>query len=90
MPFEWDEAKASSNLAKHGVAFADAVGVFEDERALTMGDSRDDEERFATVGMDCLGRVIVVVYTWRADRIRIISARSATKRERDTYAGGAS
>lgn len=88
MSFEWDEAKASSNLTKHGIAFADAVGVFEDELALTIRDDNDDEERHVTVGSDCLGRVLVVVFTWREDRIRIISARRATKPERKTYAGG--
>jgi uncharacterized DUF497 family protein len=61
--YEWDPAKTDVNRAKHGVDFADAVGVFEDERALTMEDTSTDEERFKTLGTDFLGRVLVVTYT---------------------------
>ena len=85
MEFEWDPQKAASNRRKHAVAFADAVGVFYDERALTMDDEHPDEERFITIGRDPLDRILVVVYCWRGNRIRIISARKATRRERQQY-----
>ncbi len=80
---EWDPAKGRLNARKHGVLFADAVGCLEDEGALTMRDSSaDDEERWVTMGMDAMGRVLVVVYTWRAESVRLIPARKATARER--------
>lgn len=85
MDFEWDPEKAASNLVKHGVDFADAVGVFFDPTALTVVDDHPDEERFATTGLDTLDRFLVVVYCWRDDRIRIISARKATRREHKQY-----
>ena len=82
---EWDSAKAAENLQKHGVDFADAVLVFEDEMALTMPDDDTDEQRHVTVGMDALGRVLVVVYVWRDEDPRLISARKATATERRQY-----
>ena len=87
--FEWDETKARANLRKHGVDFADAALVFEDEQAVTIEDaiSAVDEQRYLTVGMDALGRVLVVAYTWRHDRIRIVSARQASPAERRQYGG---
>ncbi len=85
MPFEWDQQKALSNVQKHRVRFADAVAVFDDPKALTIDDPVEEEQRFATVGLDTLARVLVVVYTWRGDSIRIISARKATRRERAEY-----
>jgi uncharacterized protein len=85
--FEWDELKALANWRKHGVDFADAVSVLEDDLALTIEDDEPaDEGRFVTIGSDPLGRVLVVVYTWRGGRARIISARKATRRERHSYA----
>ena len=86
--YEWDAKKASSNLRRHGVDFADAAAVFEDESALTIDDDDLDEKRFVTIGMDALARVLVVVYTWRGDTIRMISARDATPTERRKYAEG--
>jgi uncharacterized DUF497 family protein len=83
--FEWDEHKAVSNLQKHGIAFADAVSAVEDHLALTIPDDFSGEGRFVTVGTDLLGRTLVVVYAWRGDRVRIVSARRATRRERRTY-----
>lgn len=84
--FEWDEEKAAANLRKHGVDFADAVLVFEDDLALTMEDPDSEREaRFITMGHDPYGRVLVVVYTWRGERIRLISARKATGKERRRY-----
>jgi hypothetical protein len=59
--------------------------VFYDELAVTIRDDAIEEERFITLGMDALARVLVVVYTWRGDRIRMISARKATRRERHRY-----
>jgi uncharacterized protein len=85
--FEWDSAKAATNYQKHGVHFADAIGVFNDDLAITIDDTSTNEERFKTLGMDFLGRVLVVVYTYRGDKIRVISAREATARQRATYHG---
>ena len=88
MDFEWDEEKAKENLEKHGVDFADAVTAFEDMMALTMPDpASEEEERFVTLGTDALERLLVIAYTWREDRIRLISARKATRRERRQYEG---
>lgn len=83
--FEWDPRKAASNARKHGVRFADAVSVLEDERAVTVPDNAGEEQRWVTIGIDCLGRVLTVVYTWRRDNIRVISARKATSREQRQY-----
>lgn len=86
MRFEWDPAKNRANVAKHGVDFADAVAVFEDDLALTRPDvEARGEPRFVTVGQDAFGRFLVVVFTERGSRVRIISARSATKQERRSY-----
>lgn len=86
MNYQWGPNKAQSNLDKHNVDFADAVGVFEDAWALTIEEQYvNNEPRFVTLGMDFLGRVLVVVYTYRGDDIRLISARRATKRQRRTY-----
>jgi uncharacterized DUF497 family protein len=84
--FEWDPAKAKSNQEEHGVDFADAVQVFDNpylsqEHTDAMGD-----QVFVALGMDNLGRLLVVVYTYRKDKIRLISARKATKREGKEYA----
>jgi uncharacterized DUF497 family protein len=87
--YEWDENKAAENLRKHSVDFADAVGALEDEFALTLRDPLSGgEERFVTLGLDPLGRLLAVVYTWRGESIRIISAREATRRERRNYEEG--
>jgi uncharacterized DUF497 family protein len=84
--YEWDPSKARLNVAKHRVRFGDAVAVFEDERALTVRDlSFQDEDRWITVGQDVLGRVVVVVYEWRGENLRVISARLATPRELEQY-----
>jgi uncharacterized DUF497 family protein len=87
MTYDWDPAKAITNLRKHSVDFADAATVFADDYALTIPDDYPDEERFVTIGMDALGRILVVVFTWRGQRIRIISARKAESHERKQYAG---
>jgi uncharacterized DUF497 family protein len=83
--FEWDPNKAASNLRKHGVRFAEAVVALEDHAALSMPDDNSREERFVALGMDSLGRILVVIYAFRDARIRVISARKATRRERSQY-----
>lgn len=88
MAFQWDAAKARRNLLKHGVDFADAVGAFEDPRALTLADPHPREERFATLGMDLRLRLLVVSWVSRGEAIRIISARRATTSERRQYREG--
>jgi uncharacterized DUF497 family protein len=83
---EWDPAKAASNLEKHGVDFADAAVALEDPLALTMRDpASEGEERFISLAMDPLGQLLVVVFTTRGERTRLISARQATSRERRQY-----
>jgi uncharacterized DUF497 family protein len=88
MRYQWDRNKALTNLNKHGVDFADAVSVFSDELAITIFDDRFEEERFITIGIDLLSRILVVVYTMRDDEIRLISARKATRNERRQYEEG--
>ena len=85
MNYEWDPKKSAANLRKHGIGFAEAVVVFQDDRALTIEDQHSDEERFIRLGMDAKERILVVVYTWREECVRIISARQATPREREKY-----
>lgn len=86
MGYQWDPKKAALNLKSHGVDFADAVGVLEDDWALTIEEQEvEGELRFVTIGMDFLARVLVVVYTYRGNDLRLISARPAIKRERQIY-----
>ena len=85
--FEWDPNKDRLNRRKHGVAFADTFAVFEDPNALTRDDDEHGEERHVTMGMDCFDRLLVVVYTWRDESIRIISARKANRSEVRQYEG---
>jgi uncharacterized DUF497 family protein len=88
--FEWDPAKATANLRKHGVGFDEARTVFEDEEALLIPDPDHSvgEERFVLLGMSHVARVLVVVHCERdaGQVIRIISARKADRTERATYA----
>ena len=88
MDAEWDPAKARANLRKHGFRFADAVTALEDAKALSIRDEREEEERWITIGLDSLARVLVVVHTWRGDRVRVISARPATRKEARQYEEG--
>ena len=83
--FELDIKKAHTNRKKHGIDFTDAVFVLEDEHALTICEHHMGEERMITIGKDCLSRILVVVWTLRCKRIRIISARKATLKERNQY-----
>ena len=85
MDFEWNRDKAAINLKKHRIDFADAATVFDDLNAITIENPGHDEFRFITIGMDAYGRLVVVVYTWRGEKIRIISARKATKQEQKYY-----
>jgi hypothetical protein len=88
MSYTWDPEKARSNRRKHGVDFADAVGVFEDPFALTASDPHPHEARFATLGRDFLDRIVVVVWTHDEGNIRPIMARRATPRQRRAYSEG--
>jgi uncharacterized DUF497 family protein len=83
---EFDPAKARANLAKHRVSFAHAEQALRDPSAVTIEDpDAQGERRFVTLGMDALGRILVVVYTPRGDRIRLISARKASRGEVGQY-----
>lgn len=83
--YEWDPRKAAANLSRHQIDFADAVSVFEDDSAITMHDDHPDEDRYLILGKDARDRVLVVVFTYRDERVRIISARKATRAEADEY-----
>jgi uncharacterized DUF497 family protein len=85
--FEWDINKADSNLSKHGVSFEEAMTVFGDIQAATGFDPAHSivEDRYLTMGLSNDGRLLVVSHTDRGDRIRIISARPATRRESKVY-----
>jgi uncharacterized DUF497 family protein len=86
--FEWDEAsKAGINYRKHGIRMPEAIPVFDDPYAITITDdeSAPDEQRFVTLGVGAMGRLLVVVYSWRGDTIRIISARRAEAHEIEQY-----
>jgi uncharacterized protein len=87
MSLEWDPRKAESNYRKHGVRFAEAEPVFEDDFAITIPDdeSDPDEKRFVSIGTGAKGRVLVVVYVHRGQNIRLISARAAEPQECRVY-----
>ena len=92
MRIEWDPPKAKANLRAHGVSFAEAVTVLDDDFALTREDpGADDEPRFVTLGLSDIGNLLVVVYMYReADSLRVISAWKANKRQRMLYDKGRS
>ena len=85
--FDWDDGKARSNWAKHGVSFEEATMVFADPLAMTLDDPDHSigEDRYITFGLSDFGRLLVVCHTDDEDVIRIISARTATPRERRSY-----
>lgn len=87
LSFEWDPDKSELNLRKHRISFEEASTVFADPLAVTIydPDHSDDEDRFITLGLSDRNRVIVVSFTDREDRIRLISARVASRRERKQY-----
>ena len=86
LDFEWDDDKAAANVRKHGVSFEQAALAFRDLFAVEWLDMREGygEERIILVGTS-QGQILAVVYTEREERIRIISARRATKHEKDIY-----
>jgi uncharacterized protein len=89
MEVEWDPNKAKINLEKHGVRFSDAEAVLYDPNALSLEDTTaQGEQRFVVIGLDHLWRLLVVIYTERGDRIRLISARQAIRSERLKYESG--
>ena len=85
--FEWDDAKAVSNLKKHDVSFEEGATIFNDAMIATISDPdhSKDEERFISIGVSVQGRLLVVVHTEREERIRLISCRKATSGERKLY-----
>ncbi len=90
MLFEWDQDKARQNLIKHGVSFDEASTVFHDKLSITIPDPlhSEDEDRFVLLGHSENNRLVVVIHTDRNNRIRIISARLATGKERKRYEEG--
>lgn len=90
MEFEWDNEKAVANLRKHGVSFEEASTVFGDALAITFNDPVHSvgEHRFLTFGVSLTGVLLVVSFAERGRRIRIISARKATRTERKIYEKG--
>ena len=88
--FEWDAAKAAENARKHGVSFEDAASVFGDPLAATISDPDHSttERRFVTIGNAATRKLVVVVHTDRADKVRLISARPATRAEKKKYEEG--
>lgn len=89
LTFEWDEEKAASNFEKHGISFQAASTVFKDSLSLTISNPRHsfEEQRFVTIGEAVGQEILVVAPTQRDARVRIISAREATRKERRDYAG---
>ncbi|MCY3021165.1 MAG: BrnT family toxin [Planctomycetota bacterium] len=88
--FEWDPYKAQLNIAEHGASFDEAMTVFGDPLAVTVydPDHSEEEDRFITLGSSNRQRLLVVVHCDRGDAIRIISARVATRREREEHEEG--
>ena len=87
LEFEWDSEKARRNLRKHSVTFREGMMVFNDEFALTYSDDAHSrhEQRFLTLGLSDVGRVLVISHTMVGEKVRLISARKATRRERELY-----
>lgn len=85
--FEWDDEKAESNLKKHRVSFDEAATIFNDPNIATIPDPdhSEDEERFVSIGRSVITRLLTVIHTFRLTRIRLISARKATKAEKKRY-----
>jgi len=90
--FEWDPQKAAANIKRRRLSFDEAATVLEDPLSSTYPDDAhsEDETRFVTIGASHRGRILVVAHTERNDTIRIISARRATRREREFYEQGKS
>ena len=90
MQFEWDENKAKQNLSKHGVYFEEAKTIFDDPLYIDFydPDHSDNEERYLIVGQSNRGRILILSYTERGNKIRLISAREVTPKERKAYEQG--
>lgn len=90
MKFDWDETKAATNLSKHGVSFEEARTVFDDAFYIDFydPDHSDHEDRYILIGTSQQGRLLMMSYTDRGDVIRLISAREATRAEREVYEEG--
>ena len=90
LKFEWDTAKANANLRKHGVSFEEAASIFGDPLALTFPDPDHSvgEKRWVSFGVSNQDRLVVAVHVERGRSIRIISARKATRHEREIYEQG--
>ena len=85
---EWDPNKARSNVLKHGVDFADAAVALGDPHSITVEDpDAAEESRYVTMGIDPNGRILITVFTYREQSIRIVSSRKASRRERRDYEG---
>jgi uncharacterized DUF497 family protein len=87
MEFEWNKEKAAINLAKHGVSFEEAKTVFDDLLYVDFydPDHSTDEHRYLIIGASQHGRLLLISYTERDNKVRLISAREATRTERETY-----
>jgi uncharacterized DUF497 family protein len=87
LQFTWDPKKATANLRKHGVGFPEAATAFADPHSITIADPDHSagEERFVLIGQSDRRRLVVVAHVERGDLMRIISARPASRRERNTY-----
>lgn len=87
--FEWDEAKAETNISRHGVSFDEAKTIFNDPYLLTFDDRyhSDHEQRYLSLGISSAGRLLLAVHTDRGEAIRLISSRTVTPKERRTYEG---
>ena len=90
MDFEWDAEKEKANIAKHGISFSEAMTVFGDPLELTIADPdhSEGEYRYISIGLTATYQLLVVSYTERGNRIRIISARPAAAQERKQYESG--
>ncbi len=90
MEFEWDTRKSNNNFKKHGVSFHEASTIFGDPLSITFDDPDHSvgEHRFLTFGNSITNRLLVIVHTERQGKIRIISARRATRQERKIYEDG--
>ena len=90
MDFEWDDTKAESNERKHGVSFTEAMTVFADPLSLTGydPDHSEDEDRYITMGLSAIGRLLLVSHTDCGEKVRIIGARKANQSERRDYEDG--
>ena len=90
MEFEWNPDKAAINLSKHGVSFQEAATVFDDSLSATFPDSAHSigENRYVMIGISSMGKLLVVSHTDRGSRIRIVSARTATRPEKRFYEEG--